>query len=240
MTMNDLKKEAASLVKEAKNYFTESKKNGVKNPTRNINVWSRKMGIHADVTYYVEMNNKKFGDLKSTWEIECFFKEVRLLLNELKTKRGYKYLTYETRNVGNYPCYYDIIERVGLMEGPCEGYSKLQKYLTKYGKYNLDNFKLYSVGMFGKRGILDSESGNRFYLDNNQKRCENYLETLRKHKGTKDNLVCKYVDGEVYIDEEERRASSYYECECHGEKTSYLKVDILTPSGKQKYSINLY
>ena len=162
------------------------------------------------------------------------------MLNDLKKTRGYKYLIYEEREIGNYPCYYDIIEKVGLMDNPCKEYVKLQKYITKYGKYKLGEFELYSVNMFGKRGRVDCESGKRYYLDHNPKRCENILAEIRSSKGAKDKMVVEYIKDEIYIDEEEKRASSYYETECHGEKKSYLVIEIFTPSGKKKSRINIY
>lgn len=238
MTTDEIKKTAEELVTDIKDCFKEMKKNGKNNPLFNLEIWNCRR--NGECYLYVAFNNKEYGKFKSEYDIDRLFTFVRAMLNDLKKVRGYKHLIFEESEHGNYPYYYNVIDKVGLMDNPCKEYVKLQKYITKYGKYKLGEFELYSVNMFGKRGSVDYESGSRYYLDHNPKRCESILEAIRCNKGAKDKMVVEYIKDEIYIDEEEKRASSYYETECHGEKKSYLVVEIFTPSGKKKSRINIY
>lgn len=238
MTTDEIKKTAEELVTDIKNCFKELKKNWKNNPLFNLEIWNCRR--NGECYLYVAFNNKEFGKFSNEYDISRFFTFVRGMLNDLKKVRGYKHLIFEESEHGNYPYYYNVIDKVGLMDNPCKEYVKLQKYITKYGKYKLGEFELYSVNMFGKRGSVDYESGSRYYLDHNPKRCESILEAIRSNKGAKDKMVVEYIKDEIYIDEEEKRASSYYETECHGEKKSYLVVEIFTPSGKKKSRINIY
>ena len=238
MITKELEKVAKELFNDIKKKFAEIKKNGGKNPFFNLEIWDCREG--GESYMYISFNHKDYGKFNSAWEFGKFFETFRSLLNEQKKKKGYKYLVYEEGEIGNYPCYYKTIEKVGLMDNPCKEYGKLQKYIAKYGNYNLGEFKLYAVNMFGKRGSVDTEVGKRRYLDNDEKRCEYLLNLLRKNKGAKDKMVCKFVGEEVYIDPEEKRESMYYETECYGSKKSYLSIEISTPNGKKKANIEVY
>lgn len=237
MTTDEIKKTAEELVTDIKNCFKEVKKDGRKNPLFNLEIWNCRR--NGEYYLYVAFNNKEYGKFKSEYDIGRLFTFVRAMLNDLKKVRGYKHLIFEESEHGNYPYYYNVIDKVGLMGNPCKEYAQLQKYIAKYGKYNLGNFELFSVDMFGKRGSVDMESGRRQYLDHEPLRCAFALEALRHHRGAKDKMVCEYIQDEIYIDPEEKRASSYYETECHGSKRSYLVVEIFSPNGKKKARLTI-
>ena len=140
--------------------------------------------------------------------------------------------------------------KITLCEKPCKEYTSLQNFLNKYGKpacygkltygtLNLKNFELFYSYMGGKRGRLWDEYGDRRYLDNKPKRCAEYLEMLRKAKGSKDVMLCERGT-EDWIDPVDKAYSEMHEIECEGERRSFLKITIKTPMGKFKFETKIY
>lgn len=170
--------------------------------------------------------------------------ELMRLLDEQKKVKGWGNLVYTTEDYqyGEFAYYrqhYTFVTDVRLPENPCKEFKSLQTYLKKYGNCFLPDFKLYSVHMGGKRGVLWGEEGDRHYLANKPNKCTQVLESLRKYRGTKDTITCKFGH-ENYMDEMERRYSEYAEIECDGEGREYVEIIIKTPQGKVKYTDKIY
>lgn len=227
----DYKEIAKQIVSTIKSELAAARKQD-KNEKINIEVYQHKVG--GETYYSINTCQKDFGKIEKYFQVGWCFEEIIKQLKQLRNTRGYKNLTYETHQDGNYPAYYTIVDCVSLLKNPCSEFVKLKNYIKRTANYIFGDFAIYSVAMGGKRGQLYGESGSRHYLAHQPKQCEQILAELRKHKGTKDTLTCQYKV-ETYIDENERRASQYYECECSGEEYHYLTATIKTPSGKTKF-----
>lgn len=190
--------------------------------------------------------NKQVAVVKTESDLREVFNELINLLNGLSQTKGWGGLkvSHEFESIG-WQRSIAIPKRIMLTDAPCSEFKALMNYINKYGKSrygsspNLGNFELFSSTMAGKRGYLDFECGERYYLDNKPKRCERILSELRSARGTKDTMVCERGN-ENYIDPIDREYSAMHEVECSGEKRSYLKVTIKTPNGKVKYEGKLY
>ena len=259
MTTTDIKKNATAIVNHIKSEIKRVKEVKKANPYAWVNtnihfyndsVYDPKYNGYVD---YIRVGGKEFRCTKDLNEVQQISQQVIFQLDELKKTRGWKNLTYNTRDiyegVGFYSQrHYVLLDRISLPDNPCKEYTALQKYINKYalasatfGGYNkpLGNFELFSSAMGGKRGRLWDEYGDRLYLDNAPKKCAKILEELRKYKGSKDIMTCERGE-EDYIDPMERRYSEYHEVECEGEKQKYLAITIKTPAGKVKYTTKIY
>ena len=243
MDNQDYKEVAKAIVAKIKDtLLTSKKKQGINNPCVEIHAYRCSFGFRPSQNYYDYFKlscGAEYGEFKDDYKVRCCWREIINGLKELKQTRGFSTLVFETREIGNYPTYWDVVDKVTLLDAPCKEFTQLKNYIKKYGNFDLKDEAAYSVNMFGKRGQLDQESGKRNYLCHNPQRCAEYLIALRKVRGTNDKMSCRFVTDE-YMDENERRASEYYERECYGEKTAYLEVTIKTPSGKTKLSRRIY
>lgn len=260
MNTTDIKKNATAIVNHIKSEIKRVKEVKKSNPYAWVNtnihfyndsVYDPKYNGYVD---YIVVGNKAFRCATNLNEIQQVSQQVIFQLDELKKTRGWKNLTYNTRDiyegVGFYSQrHYVLLDRISLPDNPCKEYTALQKYINKYGQknywgstyggVNLGNFELFSSAMGGKRGRLWDEYGDRHYLDNAPKKCAGILEELRKYKGSKDIMLCERGE-EDYIDPTERTYSEYHEVECEGEKRKYLAITIKTPAGKVKYTTKIY
>jgi hypothetical protein len=195
-------------------------------------------------------------DITNEREMSNIFKEVAELLDEQKKAKGWgtlSYQTYEfrTMEMSIYSEPIVVIKTVELPDAPCKEYKALENYLNKYGqkmtetywgqltKLNLIPFKLYYVRAGGKRGRLYGEEGDRHYLANRPKACADILAQLRKHRASKDTMICRFGH-EEYIDPIDKQHSEYHETECDGEIREYLNIIIKSDKGKVKYETNIY
>ena len=243
----------------AKEIFNEIKKNLVENKKKKVekSYFSNTAAyFDTDSTYdraqnkyvdYIRIGKKEFRGMEGTNDIQQVSNIVVSLLNEQKKVKGWKNLTFATRDFSEirgsgwnqYWKKYSILEKIYLLDNPCKDFISIQKFLLKYANYNLADFKLFDVRMGGKRGRLFDEEGDRYYLANKEKKCAKILEELRKYRGTNDTITCKYGE-EDWMDEMERKYSAYHEVECDGVRRHYLEITIKTPSGKVKYNQKIY
>lgn len=127
------------------------------------------------------------------------------------------------------------VKQVYLVPKPCKEYTQLQKWLAKYGNFNLKDFELYSVSLFGKRGRYD-ESGMKEFLCHQPLRCKKALERLRKERTTGCTLSIKLKnEDDGNYDESIRYETEYYGC-----RTRIMEVTINTKGGKKKATISVY
>lgn len=253
MDTNKAKEIAKAIFNEIKKQLVESKKKkDVNHPYysntaayfQTDSIYDRAVNKYVD---YIRVGKKEFRGMEDTNDIQQVSNMVVAMLNEQKKVKGWKNIVFTTRDFrelrgsgwNQYWKNYSILENIYLLDNPCKDFVSIQKFLLKYANYNLADFKLFSVRMGGKRGRLYDEEGDRYYLANKEKKCASILEELRKHRGTNDTITCQYGE-EEYIDELERRYSSYHETECDGEKRSYLAITIKTPAGKVKYQTKIY
>lgn len=227
--------------------------------SRNNSIWNGKEWVKRDETYEIYSNygNKPLIEgITFFSEMNTIFANLRTLLDEQKKVKGWGNLIYSTERVENITnSWYNrpsmvMVTKVEMPDAPCKEYNALQNYLNKYGvrmengynrtyPMNLTNFTLYSVYAGGKRGVLWGEEGTRNYLDNKPKRCAEILETLRKHRTSKDTMICIFGK-EEYIDPIDKRYSQMHEVECDGEIRSYVNIIIKSDKGKTKCDIKVY
>lgn len=127
------------------------------------------------------------------------------------------------------------VKSVYLVPKPCKEYGQLQRWLAKYGNFELKDYGIYSVRLFGKRGRYD-ESGMRHFLCHNPSRCKQALEQLRKQRTSGCTMSIK-LENE---DEGNYDESVRYETEYYGYRERTLVVTINTKSGKHKASVRIY
>jgi len=187
--------------------------------------------------------------INTLYDLKEVISEVEKHINAQKKVKGWGTLNvaYDTIEFGDgywnrkqvkYP------SKITLCDVPCKEFTALQKYInkygkTKYGQVNLRNYELFRSAMGGKRGRLWDEYGDRRYLDNRPNKCAELLETLRNARGSKDVMLCERGT-EDWIDPVDKRYSEMHEIECDGEKRSFLKVTIKTPTGKVKFETKIY
>lgn len=220
-----------------------------------IEVWDNtiwKDGHKVVKSYIIKVEQEKFAEVRTHYDVREVFAELANLLNEQKKVKGWSGLNFMREQVslesGSWSGYeVSIIPKICLADAPCGEYKSLMNYINKYGiiegtwgtKMNLSNYELFCAQMGGKRGRLWDEYGERLFLDNKPKKCTKILEELRKMRGSKDKMLCKRGE-ENYIDPIDQRYSEMHEIECEGEKRKYLLITIKTPMGKVKYQQKIY
>lgn len=176
-------------------------------------------------------------------ELEDVINNLFGLLNKQMQVKGWTTLKVVRDKATFGDAYYGVKviypSRITLCDAPCKEFKSLQSFIKRYGNYNLYNFEIFHSRMGGKRGYLWDEYGERMYLDNRPKKCSQVLDELRKHRGSKDIMICKAGE-ENYIDPIDQRYSEMHEVECDGEKRHYLEITIKTPTGKVKYQKKIY
>ena len=177
--------------------------------------WQLRKGIASHVIDAVNKANQKRS------------KNVIVAEKEIETYN-------ETSNWWNASEFTDV-KSVYLVPKPCKEYTQLQKWLAKYGNFELKDYELYSVRLFGKRGRYD-ESGMRMFLCHEPTRCKKALEMLRKERTTGCTLSVKVTNE----DDGNYDESVRYETEYYGQRVRMLDVAIYTKSGKQKTSVMVY
>lgn len=212
----------------------------------------------GDTTYEIWVNGKQIvKDIESKNELAYIFDLIRDKLDKLKATKGWGTLVHTSETIrpmssgGNWVIpRLSVLTKVEVPDAPCKEYKSLENYLNKYGQRKRDGywgftsldltpFKLYSVYAGGKRGVLWGEEGDRHYLANKPKKCAEILANLRKHRTSKDTMVCRF-GREEYIDPIDQRYSAYHEVECDGEIREYLAITIKSDKGKVKYETTIY
>lgn len=176
-------------------------------------------------------------------ELESVIRILFGLLNKQMEVKGWKYLKvvrdYAIFGTGWYREKVEYPAMVSLLDEPCKEFRSLQNYLKKFSDYTIPEFSVFNVSMGGKRGELYCEEGERIYLDNRPKKCAEILATLRKYRGTKDTITLNFGT-EKWIDPIDYEYSCKHEIECDGEKRSYVKITIKSPSGRNKYETKIF
>lgn len=140
----------------------------------------------------------------------------------------------ETSHWWNISKFIDV-KSVYLVPKPCKEYGQLQRWLAKYANFELKDFDLYSVGLFGKRGRYD-ESGMKHFLCHQPSRCKRVLEDLRKARTSGCTLSIKLKNE----DEGNYDESVRYETEYYGHRDRTMQVSVRTKSGKEKVTFTIY
>lgn len=256
--MTDTKKIAEKIWKAVKATLADAKKRNNKDKT---NPW--RVSQMAEISYYdtptwiegkgwipngyiIKVEGKEIAKVTSKYDFKMISDELSTLVAENKKVKGWGGLVAISEKV-SFGLYdnFNLVIKVSLADAVCKEYKSLMNYINKFGasnyggKVNLGEYRLFSAAMGGKRGRLWDEYGERRFLDNKPKKCAEVLDTLRKVRGTKDIMTCRYGE-ENYIDDFERKHSEYYEVECEGEKRHYLEIVIKTQNGKVKMQEKIY
>lgn len=173
---------------------------------------------------------KKDYELRDEYTLQNI---VRKLIERFKSNED---IIVETKEVGSYPYYYDLIMRVISINNPSKEFVTIQKYLLKYANFNLKKNACYVADTSGKRGYYSEDSTSRKYICFNEKRCARFLEELKKLKSSRDILKVEYYE---LNDEEDKEHSMYYETECYGSVEKTIKVTVMTPTKKVKGVVTL-
>lgn len=131
-----------------------------------------------------------------------------------------------------------VFERLMVFGKPCKEYKLLQNYLKKYASFNLGEYEVYNVPICGKRTTW-SESGDYRYLDFDKRACQKAIDELRGSRRSNDDVVCERRNRILYEDEHYSKIAMGMETEWYGTYVNYLKVNIHTPTGKDKKAINI-
>lgn len=216
-----------------------------KNKISEVEIYICQVRENGKEGYIVYMGDRKLTDILSLpYYVEGFLNNLVRKLQELKKERGWKNLVWEKEEINlsssiwrtnniTYP------KRIMLMPKPCEEFTKLTKYIKKYTNKDILIEDLYSVGISGKRGRIYGEDGSRRYLAYFPNICSKILEELKKNRGSKDKVIIGNKDVIDDIDPFDRQSSIRYEIEMYGSRYTKYIVTIVTPSGKQKASINI-
>ena len=109
-------------------------------------------------------------------------------------------------------------ERVEIYAKPCKEFISLYKLLEKYANKSLG----------------ETEGGARQYLCYNAKQCQNIIDTIRKHRTSKDTLRFDIEECFSHGDDYDYEIAQYQESEWYGSNQAKLHITIKTPSGKVK------
>ena len=118
-----------------------------------------------------------------------------------------------TPDIEGFPCAFRSFGK------PCRAFTTLSKLVAKKYGITLKVSDLYSVRLFGKRGVYD-ESGERVYLAFRNSACQSLIDGIKAwgRKRTKASIVNNdNVEGLEY--------SIRYETECYGTRTRTIKVE---------------
>lgn len=241
MTMNNQER-AAKLFSAIKKELTDKKKKNASDKrfacqqTVALDYDYGWNGKDASVSLYPSPSRKSPAGFKGITEadVKAVFRELIRLIEAQKKVRGWSglYLVHPGIRYGGVDR--NSIDHVGLANAPCKEFESLRHYVNKFGSgARLNPFELYTAGMGGKRGYLWDEYGERYFLDNNPKRCANILASLRATRSSKDTMTCQRGH-EDYIDPIDKQYSEKHELECDGVRREYIEIVVKTPSGKEK------
>jgi len=124
-------------------------------------------------------------------------------------------------------------ERVEMYAKPCKEFITLYKMLEKYANRTLGETEVFFARVCGKRSSW-SESGERQYLCYNAKQCQNIIDTIRKHRTSKDSFGFEVEECFSHGDDYDYEIAQYQESEWYGSNQTKLHITIKTPSGKVK------
>lgn len=180
-------------------------------------------------TYTLDVLGNEY-EFESTYTISSICdKIVKLTKNDNR-------MIVKTKEVGNYPNYYELISEICHINKVAKEFTQIQKYLLKYANFKLTEDMCYSAPTSGKRGEYYEHNDERSFACTNQKRCAAFIEKLKTTKSPKDTLTIEQVE---YSDKEDMSHSIYYETECYGSIQKTIKVIIKTPTGRIKSEIYL-
>ena len=124
-------------------------------------------------------------------------------------------------------------ERVEIYAKPCKEFTSLYKLLEKYANKSLGETEVFFARVCGKRSSW-SESGTRSYLCYDAKQCQNIIDTIRKHRTSKDTLRFDVEECFSHGDDYDYEIAQYQESEWYGSNQAKLHITIKTPNGKVK------
>lgn len=159
-------------------------------------------------------------------------KKIMVVQTRIKTRET-GYWSVRTEVVYEVPCVFRAAKK------PCKEWNTLARLVQKGSGIVLNQNECYLAEMSGKRGRLFSEGGRYIVAIDEPEWCKKAVDWLRKTKTARDTLKVEPYHGEYC---EDRRHSEEYEVECHGERLSSYKMEVLTPTGrsKGKYIISAY
>jgi hypothetical protein len=124
-------------------------------------------------------------------------------------------------------------ERLEIYAKPCKEFITLYKMLEKYANRTLGETEVFFARVCGKRSSW-SESGTRQYLCYDAKQCQNIIDTIRKHRTSKDSFGFEVEECFSHGDDYDYEIAQYQESEWYGSNQTKLHITIKTPSGKVK------
>ena len=124
-------------------------------------------------------------------------------------------------------------ERLEIYAKPCKEFTNLYKLLEKYANKSLGETEVFFARVCGKRSSW-SESGTRQYLCYDAKQCQNIIDTIRKHRTSKDTLRFDVEECFSHGDDCDYNIAQYQESEWYGSNQTKLHITIKTPNGKVK------
>lgn len=128
----------------------------------------------------------------------------------------------------------NIFRRLEIFAKPCKEFNQLNKYLSKCGVKEIDDYDVFSVRVCGKRSSY-SDSGRYYYLCHNPKMCLSIIDYIKSNKGRNGIISIKV---EQYLDhgyEEEYRIAQYQESEWYGKRGNNLTITINGGKNKKDY-----
>lgn len=187
--------------------------------------------------YYVEIGNEQFSDngkyqyaYQFAVAVQKLFKEIEkelekkniVLMRQISfLESGWDYC-WRCEKTDELECVDGIVKIV-----PCAEFKELQSWLKKHAKFDLKVTDLFTCRVCQKRS---SKSYSNFeYTATHPYECKRLLQKLKAEYKSGNRALAKLVEIEDIDGNEDR-----YEYERYGYKQVFLRVRILTPTGRNE------
>jgi hypothetical protein len=234
---------AQSIVATAMKYRNKLGSNNAVILTADISAWQC-----GDKKWY------KFQFYYDKWESESQdFSEVQMFcgcideaIKELREKNGLNVIAHKTelyRQVYDYVWHSyrnepeTVTDGIILYAEPCKEFKSLAKWIEKFTGFKLGMFDMYDVRISGKRGRFFDEDSDRVYTCYWVQKCRGMIDWIIKNRSSRDTMTAE-IRTKDECDEEDLRYSIRNETECYGHRRSYLHLEVKTPAGKVKDTLD--
>ena len=125
---------------------------------------------------------------------------------------------------------------VEIYAAPCKEFVTLVRMLERYADFTLHETDIFMVNVCGKRSSW-SDSGRINYLCYQPNKCQTIINFIRNNRNSKDAVMVSIDEYFSHGDETDYKIAQYQESEWYGCRGKVLTLNISTPSGKHKATI---
>ena len=127
-----------------------------------------------------------------------------------------------------------------LLGKPCKEFGTLNRMIKKYTNKELGETDVNSSSVCGKRSSWSVDGSSTGYLCYQPKKCQFVIDFIREKKTSRDKLHFEVKNELSHGNGHDYEIAQYQESEWYGTEFNFLKVEVSTPTGKTKGTLDVY